>query len=232
MSQKVLVVLTSHDQLGDTGKETGFYLSEVSHPVDAFDRAGLAVEYVSPKGGKAPMIGVDRADPLNVAFLDNPTKIAQVENTLTPAQVNPADYAAIFYAGGHGTMWDFADNVQLAQIAAQIYDRGGIVSAVCHGPAGLVNIRLANDRYLVDGKVVAGFTNAEEEAVGLSNVVPYSLEAKLIDRGATLEQAANFQAKTVVSDRLVTGQNPASAMGVGEAVVRLLPSDKSVRESA
>jgi putative intracellular protease/amidase len=232
MSQKVLVVLTSHDQLGDTGKETGFYLSEVSHPVDVFDRAGLTVEYVSPKGGKAPMIGVDRADPLNAAFLDNPTKIAQVENTLTPAQVNPADYAAIFYAGGHGTMWDFADNVQLAQIAAQIYDRGGIVSAVCHGPAGLVNIRLANDRYLVDGKVVAGFTNAEEEAVGLSNVVPYSLEAKLIDRGATLEQAENFQAKTVVSDRLVTGQNPASAMGVGEAVVRLLPSDKSVRESA
>jgi putative intracellular protease/amidase len=119
-------------------------------------------------------------------------------------------------------MWDFADNVQLAQIAAQIYDQGGVVSAVCHGPAGLVNIRLANDRYLVDGKVVAGFTNAEEAAVGLSNVVPYSLETKLIDRGATLEQAENFQAKTVVSDRLVTGQNPASAMGVGEAVVKLL----------
>jgi putative intracellular protease/amidase len=221
-SQKVLVVLTSHDTLGDTGKETGFYLSEVSHPVAVFDRAGLTVEYVSPKGGKAPMIGVDRADPINAAFLDNPTKIAQVENTLTPTQVNPADYAAMFYAGGHGTMWDFADNAALAKIAAQIYDRGGVVSAVCHGPAGLLNIRLADDRYLVDGKVVAGFTNAEEAAVGLTDVVPFLLADKLVDRGATLEQAENFQPKTVVSDRLVTGQNPASATGVGEAVVKLL----------
>lgn len=222
MSQKVLIVLTSHDTLGDTGKETGFYLPEVSHPVDVFDRAGLTVEYVSPKGGKAPMIGIDRADPLNAAFLDNPEKMIQVEQTLHPTQVNPSDYEAIFYAGGHGTMWDFPENVELAQLAAKIYDQGGVVGAVCHGPAGLVNIKLSDDRYLVDGKIVSGFTNEEEAAVGLTDVVPFLLEEKLAERGATVEKAPNFQAKTVVSDRLVTGQNPASAMGVAEKMVALL----------
>jgi putative intracellular protease/amidase len=222
MSQKVLVVLTSHDTLGNTGKETGFYLSEVSHPVAAFDRAGLTVEYVSPKGGKAPMIGIDRADSINAAFLDNPEKIAQVENTLHPSQVNPAEYAAIFYAGGHGTMWDFPENADLSRIASDIYEEGGIVSAVCHGPSGLVNIRLSNQDYLVAGKTVAGFTNEEEAAVGLTDVVPFLLEKTLMERGATIEKAPNFQEKVVVSDRLITGQNPASAAGVGEQIVALL----------
>ncbi|NJR52644.1 MAG: type 1 glutamine amidotransferase domain-containing protein [Leptolyngbyaceae cyanobacterium CSU_1_3] len=222
MSQKVLIVLTSHDTLGETGQETGFYLSEVSHPVEIFDRAGLTVEYVSPKGGKAPMTGSDRSDPINAAFLDNPEKMTQVENTLHPTQVNPAEYAAIFYAGGHGTMWDFPENVDLARIAAHIYEQGGIVGAVCHGPAGLVNVRLSNQDYLITGKGVAGFTNEEEVAVGLTEVVPFLLEEMLTERGATVEKAPNFQPKIVVSDRLVTGQNPASAAGVGEQIVALL----------
>ncbi len=222
MSQKILIVLTSHDTLGNTGKETGFYLPEVSHPVAVFDRAGLTVEYVSPQGGKAPMIGIDRADPLNAAFLDNPEKMAQVENTLHPTQVNPSEYAAIFYAGGHGTMWDFPDNEDLTHLAANIYEQGGIVGAVCHGPAGLVNIQLSNGNYLVAGKVVSGFTNEEEKAVGLAEVVPFLLEEKLIERGATVDKAPNFQAKVAVSDRLVTGQNPASATDVAEQMVMLL----------
>jgi putative intracellular protease/amidase len=220
--QKVLIVLTSHNTLGNTGQETGFYLPEVSHPVAVFDRAGLTIEYVSPKGGKAPMIGIDLSDPLNAAFLDNPEKMAQVEHTLHPAQVDPSQYAAIFYAGGHGTMWDFPENAELAQIAASIYEQGGVVGAVCHGPAGLVNLRLSDGSYLVNGKVVSSFTNEEEVAVGLSEVVPFLLENRLIERGATVEKAANFQAKTIVSDRLVTGQNPASATGVAEAIVALL----------
>ncbi|MCU0524978.1 MAG: type 1 glutamine amidotransferase domain-containing protein [Elainella sp. Prado103] len=219
---KILIVLTSHNLLGHTGQPTGFYLPEVSHPVDVFDRSGWMVEYVSPQGGKAPMIGIDRADPLNAAFLDHPDKMAQVENTLHPTQVNPSEYAAIFYAGGHGTMWDFPDHEALANIAAQIYEQGGVVGAVCHGPAGLVNLRLSNGDYLVAGKVVAGFTNEEEAAVGLTEVVPFLLEDRLIERGATLDKAANFQAKVVVSDRLVTGQNPASAAGVAEQMVDLL----------
>jgi putative intracellular protease/amidase len=225
MSQKVLVVLTSHNTLGNTGKETGFYLPEVSHPVAMFDRAQVAVEYVSPKGGKAPMIGIDRADPLNVEFLENSAKMAQVENTRQPAQINAAEYAAIFYAGGHGTMWDFADNAELSAIAAKIYEQGGVVGAVCHGPAGLVNLQLSNGDYLVAGKTVAGFTNDEEAAVGLTEVVPFLLETTLQQRGAIVEKAPNFQAKVVVSDRLVTGQNPASAAGVAEQIVALLTTD-------
>ena len=221
-AQKVLIVLTSHDTLGDTGKETGFYLPEVTHPLDAFNRAGLTVDFVSPKGGKAPMVGIDLADPLNKAFLDDSEQVARVENTLNPSQIDPAEYGAIFYAGGHGTMWDFADNQELAGIAAAIYEAGGIVGAVCHGPAALVNIKLSDGAYLVANKTVAAFTNEEEAAVGLTDIVPFLLEAKLIERGANFTKVANFQVCVVASDRLVTGQNPASAAGVGEKMVELI----------
>jgi putative intracellular protease/amidase len=222
MSTKVLIVLTSHDTLGNTGKETGFYLPEVTHPDAVFEGAGFAVDFVSPKGGKAPMVGVDLQDPLNKAFLDNPEKISQVENTLNPSQIDPTQYDAIFYAGGHGTMWDFPDNQELAKIAAAIYEQGGVVGAVCHGPAGLVNIKLSNGEYLVAGKTVASFTNEEEAAVGLTDVVPFLLEAKMIERGAEVVKAENFQVQVMVSERLVTGQNPASAKSVGEEMVKLL----------
>jgi putative intracellular protease/amidase len=221
-TQRVLFVLTSHDTLGNTGKDTGFYLSEVTHPYAAFETAGIEVEFVSPRGGKAPMTGIDSEDPINKAFLEDATKVAKVENTLTPEHVDPARYDAIFYAGGHGTMWDFHNNVQLDQIAAAIYEAGGVVGAVCHGPAGLVNLKLSDGSYLVAGKTVSSFTNEEETAVGLSDVVPFLLEATLIKRGATHTKAPNFQPHVVVSDRLVTGQNPASATGVGEGMVKLL----------
>jgi putative intracellular protease/amidase len=222
ISQKVLIVLTSHDTLGDTGKETGFYLPEVTHPLDAFTRAGLTVDFVSPQGGKAPMVGIDLEDPLNKAFLEDSEQVFRVENTLNPAQIDPAEYGAIFYAGGHGTMWDFADNDRLAQIAAAIYEAGGIVGAVCHGPAGLVNIKLSDGQYLVANKTVAAFTNEEEAAVGLTEIVPFLLESKLIERGANFTKVPNFQVCVVASERLVTGQNPASAAGVGEKMVELL----------
>ena len=221
-SQKVLIVLTSHDTLGDTGKETGFYLPEVTHPLDAFTKAGLTVDFVSPKGGKAPMVGIDLEDPLNKAFLDDSEQVSRVENTLNPAQIDPAEYGAIFYAGGHGTMWDFADNRELAAIAAAIYEAGGIVGAVCHGPAALVNLKLSDGEYLVANKTVAAFTNEEEAAVGLTDIVPFLLESTLIERGAKFTKVANFEVCVVASDRLVTGQNPASAAGVGEKMVELM----------
>ncbi|MCC3405966.1 MAG: type 1 glutamine amidotransferase domain-containing protein [Microcoleus sp. PH2017_10_PVI_O_A] len=221
-SQKVLIVLTSHDTLGDTGKETGFYLPEVTHPLDAFTRAGLTVDFVSPKGGKAPMVGIDLEDPLNKAFLDDSEQVLRVENTLNPAQIDPAEYGAIFYAGGHGTMWDFPNNDRLAEIAAAIYEAGGIVGAVCHGPAALVNIKLSDGTYLVADKTVAAFTNEEEAAVGLTNIVPFLLESTLIERGAKFTKVANFEVCVVASERLVTGQNPASAAGVGEGMVELI----------
>lgn len=222
MTQKILVVLTSHDTLGDTGKDTGFYLSEVTHPVSVFEAAGFAVNYVSPKGGKAPMTGIERDDAINADFLDNPEKMARVENTLTPSAIVPSDYAAIFYAGGHGTMWDFPSAEALGAIASTIYEHGGVVGAVCHGPAGLIPIKLSSGEALVNGKEVAGFTNQEEAAVELDEVVPFLLADKLTALGATHTQADNFQAYVVVCDRLVTGQNPASAKGVGESIVALL----------
>lgn len=220
--KKVLFVLTNHDRLGDTGKQAGFYLPEVSHPHKVLTEKGLEIDFVSPRGGKAPMDGVDVNDPINNAFLANKSYVAKLENTLTPDQVNPRDYVAIFYAGGHGTMWDFPENVAIARLASTIYENGGVVAAVCHGPAGLLNIKLANGKYLVDGKKVASFTNDEEKDLGLSNVVPFLLESRLIERGARHAKAPLWQAHVEVSERLVTGQNPASAEQVGEAMVELL----------
>ncbi len=220
--KRILFVLTSHDRKGAPGDTTappsGFYLSEVSHPYHVLHAAGYSIDFVSPKGGKTHVDGLDLNDPLNAEFWNNPALRAQTENTLAPAAVRPADYAAIFYAGGHATMWDLADNTELAAIAAQIYDNGGVVGAVCHGPAGLVNIRLGNGKYLVDGKNVSAFTNEEERAVGLYDTVPYLLADALRERGATHLPAPNFQKQVVVSERLVTGQNPASATGVAEAM--------------
>ncbi|AFZ30145.1 ThiJ/PfpI domain-containing protein [Gloeocapsa sp. PCC 7428] len=221
-NKRILIAVTSHEELGNTGKKTGFYLSEVTHPYDVFTRAGYDVDFVSPKGGKAPMDGVQLEDPINKAFLDDPDKVKQVENTLQPSQVDPTQYDAIFYAGGHGTMWDFPNNEQLAQIAANIYEQGGVVGAVCHGPAGLLNIKLANGEYLIKGKTVSGFTNEEEAAVELTEAVPFLLESTLKERGAEFTKAPKFEAHVVKSDRLVTGQNPASAAGVAEQMLQLI----------
>jgi putative intracellular protease/amidase len=218
----ILIALTSHGTLGETGRPTGFYLPEVVHPYTVFRQAGYAVAFVSPQGGQPPMDGVDPADPALRAFLDDAAVMAQLAQTPTPADLAAADYAAIFYAGGHGAMWDLATDATLAKLAAAIYAQGGVVAAVCHGPAGLVNIQQADGSYLVAGKTVAAFTNAEEAAVGLTDVVPFLLETTLGERGAQITSAPNFQEHTVVSERLVTGQNPASATAVARHVVAAL----------
>lgn len=220
--KQVLIVLTNHSELGNTGRKTGFYLSEASHPHKVFTDAGFVVDFVSPLGGKAPMDAADRKDTINAEFLADATLVARTQSTLRPADIDPARYAAIFYAGGHGAMWDFPDDVPLASLAARIYDHGGVVAAVCHGPAGLVNVKLEGGKYLVAGKNVNSFTNAEEAAVELTDVVPFLLESKLAERGGKFQKASNFEKKVVISERLVTGQNPASATGVAEAVVNLL----------
>jgi putative intracellular protease/amidase len=219
---KVLMVLTSHGELGSTGRRTGFYLPEAAHPWAVFRRAGYDIDYVSPKGGEAPADGVDRSDPVQSAFLDDAAARAGIRETLTPQQVDPAEYDAIFYVGGHGTMWDLPDNEALAATATAIYESGGIVGAVCHGPAGLVNVSLSDGSYLVDGRQVAAFTNAEEAAVALDSVVPFLLQSRLEERGAKHSAAANFEPHVVADGRLVTGQNPASAAGVAERIVELL----------
>ena len=219
---KILIALTSHDQLGTTGRKTGFYLPEAAHPYAVFSAAGYTVDFVSPQGGEPPMDGINRDDAVQQAFLENPTVMAKGGNTFCPADVNPLDYEAIFYAGGHGVMWDFPQNSGLAQIASAIYENGGVVAAVCHGPAALVNIKRSDGTYLVAGKTVSTFTNEEEAAVGLSEVVPFLLESLLRERGAHISKTANFQPHTAVSERLVTGQNPASAAPVAEHVLAVL----------
>jgi putative intracellular protease/amidase len=221
----ILFVLTSHDRIGPAGADAppgGFYLSEVSHPHQVLTTAGHTVDFVSPQGGKTHVDGFDLNDPVNAAFWNNPALRAATENTLTPAQIDPDAYAAIFYAGGHATMWDLPNDAGLAAIAARIYERGGVVAAVCHGPAGLVNIKLSGGRCLVAGKDVSAFTNDEEKAVGLYDAVPFLLADALCERGARHLPGPDFQAKVVVSERLVTGQNPASAKGVAEAMLPLL----------
>lgn len=218
--------MTSHEDLGVTGRKTGWYLPEIAHPAAIFQNAGYGLTAVSPRGGAPPMDGdgANLGDPVQQAFLDDPTTASLVRHTLRPEQVDPATCDAIFYVGGHGPMWDFPDDSGLARIAAAIYERGGVVAALCHGPAGLLNLTLSNGDYLVAGKEVAAFTDDEEAAVGLTAVVPFLLESTLVQRGARHTKAPNFQAHVVVDGRLVTGQNPASATGVAEAVVAALSS--------
>jgi putative intracellular protease/amidase len=226
VKQKILFVVTSHDKKGSTGQATGYYLSEVSHTWDVLHNAGYEIDFVSPQGGKAPVDGFNLDDAVNKKFWENTESRSKIENTIKPSAVNADDYAAIFYAGGHGTMWDFADNKELSSIAAAIYGNGGIISAVCHGPAGLVNIKLKNGKYLVDGKKINAFSNEEEIAVKLDKVVPFMLETKLIERGAKFEKSGLWQPHVTVDQRVVTGQNPASAKGVGEAVLKELKKIK------
>jgi len=223
-SNRVLLVLTSNDRFGDTGKKTGYYLPEVSHPVARFKAAGIAVDFMSPKGGKAPADpgSVDRKDADNAALLDDAELTKKLDETLRPDDVKVDAYDAIFFAGGMGTMWDFAQDERLGQLAASFYEHGKVVAAVCHGPAALLSARRKDGKWLVDGRTVSAFSNAEETAAGHDGVIPYHLETELEKRGANYESAPLWKEKVTVSERLVTGQNPASARGVADRVVDLL----------
>ncbi|GIX21260.1 MAG: dihydroxyacetone kinase [Gammaproteobacteria bacterium] len=220
--KRVLFVVTSHDALGDSGRRTGYFLSEVAHPFQVLEAAGFEIDFASPKGGRAPMDpkSHDLSDPVNEAFWARHG--ARLDATLAPEAVDPVRYDAVFYAGGHGTMWDFPENEALARIAAQVYGRGGAIAAVCHGPSGLLPIRLENGRPLVAGRRINSFTNEEEQAVGLERTVPFLLETRLKELGAIHVSVANFKPHVEVDGRLVTGQNPASAEGVGRALAELL----------
>ncbi|EJL74205.1 type 1 glutamine amidotransferase domain-containing protein [Chryseobacterium populi] len=222
MKKKILFVVTSHDKKGSTGEDTGYYLGEVSHPWEVLHHAGYEIDFVSPKGGTPPVDGFDLKDPVNKEFWENKEYKNKIDHSLQPSQVNPEEYSTIFYAGGHGAMWDFADNTELAAIASKIYENGGIVAGVCHGPAGLVNIKLNNGQYLVDGKKINAFTNEEEAEVKLTNVVPFLLEEQLKSRGAKFEKSGLWQTHVVTDQRVITGQNPQSAKAVGEAILKEL----------
>ena len=218
----ILIVLTSHGVKGDTGQPTGFYLGEVTHPLAVFEAAGLKVEFASVQGGEPPVDGLDLNDAVNARYWNDETFRAAIRNTPSVDSVDASRYSAVLYAGGHGTVWDFPDSAGVQRIGREIYDAGGVVGAVCHGPSALVNLKLDDGRYLVDGKNVAAFTDDEERAVELENVVPFLLATTLQQRGAIHHAAGNWQVKVVTDGRLVTGQNPQSAHAVGEAVIAAL----------
>ncbi len=222
--KKILCVVTSNNVKGNTGIPTGFWLSELTHPMAKFEAAGYETVLASIKGGKPPIDegSLDFSDAINKKFWDNPTFQKKYQNTLKLSEVNAKDYVAIFFAGGHGVMWDFPDSAAIDKVTREIYENGGVVSAVCHGPAALVNVKLSNGNYLVAGKNVTGFTNAEEDEVQGTKIVPFLLADKLNEHGATHHAAANWSDNVVVDGRLVTGQNPASAASVGDAVIKIL----------
>ena len=220
MKKRILIATTSHATKGHTGQTTGAYVTEIAHPYVVFEAAGYSVELASVRGGQIPLDGVDGADAASLAFLEKHR--ASLAGSLAAVDVDSGRYDAIFFAGGHGAMWDLPGDRAFSRASAAIYERGGVVATVCHGAAALVNVTLSDGRPLVQGKQVSAFTNAEERAVGLDAVVPFLLEDKLTERGAEHVGAPMWQKQVVVSDRLVTGQNPASATAVAEAVIETL----------
>lgn len=223
MKNKILFVVTSHGELGDTGKKTGYFLSEVTHPWSVLEEY-YDIDVVSPEGGRPPVDGFDLSDPINARFWNDDAWQKKIGATMTPEEVNPSEYKAIFYAGGHGAMWDFPENEALASIASSIYEAGGIVSAVCHGPAGLLPIKLKDGSFLIKGKKLTSFTNPEENANGTSKIVPFLLETALENEGALFQEGLMWSDHVVVDGRLVTGQNPMSALSLGKTLLGLLTS--------
>jgi putative intracellular protease/amidase len=215
----VLFVVSSNAVKGATGIPTGYNLAEVTHPLEQLQAAGIAVEFASPKGGEAPLDGLeDMNDPVIARYWADADFRHAIAHTLPLDTVDPARYSAIFFAGGHGTMWDFPDNAAAQNAIRAIDAAGGIVSAVCHGPAALVNARRADGTLLVAGKRLAAFTNGEEEEVQSTHVVPFLLASTLNERGAHHQNAANWADNVVVDGRLITGQNPQSAGSLGVAL--------------
>lgn len=222
--KRVLIVLTSHGELGNTGKQTGYYLPELSHPLFELIDAKVKFDIASPKGGKAPMDPKSRdlTDEANKKFVEDKKLSGMVDKTIPLKNVKAKGYSAIFFPGGHGPMWDLVSDKDVDRLTREIYEAGGAVAAVCHGPAALANVKLSDGSYLIKGKKLAAFTNEEEKAVKLDTVVPFLLESKLEERGATIEKSPLWEPKVVVDGRLVTGQNPKSAAGVGKSLVEVL----------
>lgn len=215
----VLFVVTSCAVKGETGIPTGYNLAEVTHPLEKLHAAGIKVEFASIQGGNAPLDGLeDMKDPVIAHYWADADFRHAIANMLRIDDVDPSRYSAIFFAGGHGTMWDFPDSVAAQNAIREIDAAGGIVSAVCHGPAALVNARRADGSLIVAGKRMAAFTNGEEEEVQSTHVVPFLLASTLNARGAHHQNAANWANNVVVDGRLITGQNPQSAASLGEAL--------------
>ena len=219
------MVLTNHTLLANTGKKTGYFLREVAYPYSILRNGGHDITFCSPKGGQV------KADPLSLDYGDDQTIINFYENksitkkltsTTKPEDINSKDYKSIVFTGGHGTMWDFPENIDLQKIVREIYENNGLIAAICHGPAIFANLKLSNGSYLVSGKRISCFTDDEEKHVNLENEVPFLLESKLTSLGAIHTKAEKFQPHIEIDGRLITAQNPPSSQKFGESILEKL----------
>lgn len=224
MSQKILLIVTSHDRLGETGKPTGFWLEELAAPYRTFVEAGAEVDIASPKGGRPPVDpGSEKSDSADVAwFRANADAMTKLETTKKLESVTSDAYDAYFVVGGHGVMWDLADHAASRALLARAFDGGRVVAAVCHGPGALVNVKLASGAPIVRGRRVAGFSDEEEAAVKLEEIVPFRLESRLRELGGKYERGPMWSAFAVRDGRLVTGQNPQSSVAAAKETLAAL----------
>ncbi|MHA6140364.1 type 1 glutamine amidotransferase domain-containing protein [Pseudomonas mohnii] len=223
---KILMVLTSHDQLGNTGKKTGFWLEEFAAPYFAFKDAGVQLTLASPKGGQPPLDPKsDEPDAQTEAterFRKDSAAQSALASTVVLSSVKADDYDAIFYPGGHGPLWDLAEDKHSIALIEAFYKAGKPVAAVCHAPGVLRHAKGADGQPLVKGKKVTGFTNSEEEAVQLTHVVPFLVEDELKAKGGIYSKGPDWASYVLNDGLLLTGQNPASSQAAAEALLAKL----------
>ncbi|PZM16720.1 type 1 glutamine amidotransferase domain-containing protein [Rhizobium tubonense] len=225
MSPKILMVLTSHDILGNTGRKTGFWLEEFAAPYFVFKDSGAKITVASPKGGQPPIDPKsdepESQTPAMTRFKADKAAQAVLASTVKLADVDAAEFDTIFYVGGHGPMWDLAEDKKSISLIEKFYDSGKPVAAVCHAPGVLRHVKHRGEP-LVRGKRVTGFTNSEEEAVHLTTVVPFLVEDELTRLGAKFEKVADWQPFAITDGRLITGQNPASSTSAARELLKQL----------
>lgn len=223
---KILMVLTSHDKLGDTGKKTGFWLEEFAAPYYVLKDAGAEITLASPMGGQPPLDPKsDEPDAQTEAtdrFKADQTAQQLLASTTPLSHIDPDDFDAVFYPGGHGPLWDLAEDANSIALIEAFAARNRPIGAVCHAPGVLRHVKGRDGQPLVKGRKVTGFTNSEEEAVGLTDVVPFLVEDMLQERGGQYEKGADWSVHVVTDGKLVTGQNPASSEAAAKALLKLL----------
>ena len=227
MHPSILIVVTNVGHYADPSHLTGLWLTELTHALEVFEAKGFETQLVSPVGGPVPVeprsLKWPNVDAAAKAWLTSPEGRQALANTPAPEQIDPDGFDAIYFTGGHAVMFDFTDSPGLHDLTRSIYERGGVVGAVCHGYCGLLNLRLSNGSYLITGKSMTGFSWPEEVLAGVANAVPYNAEQTAKDRGALYQKAlVPFVPYAVADGRLVTGQNPASAKITAERVAALL----------
>ena len=225
MSKKILVVLTNTAKYPTLKRATGLWLGEAVHFVEAVQKAGYEVDYVSPNGGYVPIDphSLQMAPELDWKWYDDKSFMNRLGTSSSPGNVRAGEYCAIYYTGGHGVMYDFPDNSPLQELARKIYESNGIVAAVCHGVVGLLNIKLSDNSLLLKDRQITGFSNTEEKLAELDKIVPFLTENELVARGGSYSKEDDPWKPFVVCDsRLITGQNPASTGLLAEKVIAAL----------